>query len=283
MLGAIIGDICGSVYEWNNFKTTNPQTVSLLESGCRFTDDSVLTFATADALLRKRHYAEAYKEWGRRYPRAGYGGNFVNWLQSPSLEPYNSWGNGSAMRVSPVGWVFETLEETLAEAKRSAEVTHNHPDGITGAQSVAAAIFLARTGNSKTKIRAHIDAIAGYHLSRTTDQIRPDYTFDVSCTGSVPEAIICFLESTDYVHALQLAISIGGDTDTIACITGGIAEAFYRDIPDVLVQFANARLSAAMKQVLAEFREKFYTVPAAIDGDSMDRSTEGRTDTLSRK
>ncbi|MCL2711334.1 MAG: ADP-ribosylglycohydrolase family protein [Planctomycetaceae bacterium] len=152
MFGAIIGDICGSVYEWNNFKTTNPPSVSLLESGCSFTDDSVLTFATADALLQKRGYAEAYKDWGHRYPRAGYGGNFARWLQSHSFEAYNSWGNGSAMRVSPVGWAFETLEETLAEAKRSAEVTHNHPEGIKGAQSVAAAIPGSTTASLFTNV-----------------------------------------------------------------------------------------------------------------------------------
>ena len=264
MLGAIIGDICGSVYEWNNFKTTNPETVSLLESGCTFTDDSILTVATAEVLLHKRPYVEAYKEWAHRYPHAGYGGTFGFWIESNSLEPYNSWGNGSAMRVSPVGWAFETLEETIAEAKRSAEVTHNHPEGIKGAQSVAAAIFLARTGNSKPKIKAHISAMFGYDLNRTTDQIRPDYSFDVSCMGSVPEAIICFLESNDYVHALQLAISIGGDSDTIACIAGGIAEAFYREIPDVLVQFANVRLTDEMKQILAVFSDIFLPLPATV-------------------
>ena len=257
MLGAIIGDICGSVYEWNNFKTTNPQTVSLLESGCTFTDNSVLTVATAEVLLQKRSYVEAYKEWARRYISAGYGGTDMQWVQSESLEPYNSWGNGSAIRVSPVGWVFGTLEETLAEAQRSAEVTHNHPEGIKGAQAVAVAVFLARTGNSKSKIKAHIEAMFGYNLKRTTDEIRPDYAFDVSCTGSVPEAIICFLESEDYVHALQLAISIGGDSDAIACIAGSIAEAFYREIPDVLVKFAQVRLTDEMKLILDTFREIF--------------------------
>ena len=267
MLGAIIGDICGSVYEFNNRKEHDPTEIVLTESSNRdqsfqFTDDSVLTFATADAMLHKRPYAEAYKEWGRRYGHAGYGGTFVRWLQSDSLEPYNSWGNGSAMRVSPVGWVFDTLEETLAEAKCSAEVTHDHPEGIKGAQSVAAAIFLARTGKSKQEIKEYIettfgDDFGGYDLNRTTDQIRPDYTFDVSCMGSVPEAIICFLESNDYVHAIQVAISIGGDTDTIACITGGIAEAFYRHIPDELVQFATAKMTGEMATIVTDFRSKF--------------------------
>ena len=259
MLGAIIGDTCGSVYEFsNNNKATDVSTVSLTESKCSFTDDSVLTIATADALLHQRPYVEAYKGWARRYPDAGFGGHFWRWMQSDSLEPYNSWGNGSAMRVSPVGWFFETLKETLAEAKRSAEVTHNHPEGIKGAQSVAAAIFLARSGKSKQEIKDYIESAFGYDLSRTTDQIRPDYVFDVSCMGSVPEAIICFLESNNYAHAIQLAISIGGDSDTIACITGGIAEAFYRKMPEELVQFVTARLTDEMKQIVQLFREHIH-------------------------
>jgi len=262
MLGAIIGDICGSVYEWFNYKTIDPRTISLTEpesplpQGC-FTDDTVMTIATAEALLDKLNYVETYKDWGRRYPRAGYGDTFMQWLLSDSLESYNSYGNGSAMRISPVGWAFETLEETLDEAERSAEVTHNHPEGIKGAQSVAAAMFLARTGKSRQEIKEYIESTFSYDLSRTTDEIRPDYKFDVSCQGSVPESIICFLESDDYVHAIQLAISIGGDTDTIACITGGIAEAFYREIPRELVDYANARLFEPMKAVIAEFRNRY--------------------------
>jgi len=264
MLGAIIGDICGSIYEFNdhNRKTTEPQTILLVEPDCFFTDDSILTIATADALLQKRNYTEAYKDWARRYPDAGYGGTFGDWMESDSTEPYYSWGNGSAMRVSPVGWFFGTLEETLAEAKRSAEVTHDHPEGIKGAQSVAAAVFLARSGKTKQEIKKFIESTFGYDLNRTTDQIRPSYRFDVSCMGSVPEAIICFLESNDYVHALQLAISIGGDTDTIACITGGIAEAFYQEIPDELIQFANAKLTGEMKQVIVAFQEYIRHLPS---------------------
>ena len=261
MLGAIIGDICGSVYEPANFKTPKPRDIELTkEADCRFTDDTVLTIATAEVLLQKCNYAESYQEWGLCYSSyVGYGGHFRRWLQSNSLEPYNSYGNGSAMRVSPVGWAFETLEDTLAEAKRSAEVTHNHPEGIKGAQSVAAAMFLARTGKSKQEIKEYIESTFGYDLSRATDEIRPDYKFDVSCQGSVPESIICFLESGDYVHALQLAISIGGDADTIACITGGIAEAFYREIPGELVDYANARLFEPMKAVITEFRNRYVT------------------------
>jgi ADP-ribosylglycohydrolase len=254
LLGAIIGDICGSIYEFKDRKFTNPTEIDLVNLRCHFTDDTVLTIATAEVLLQKRDYTEAYKDWGCRYLHAGFGGTYWKWMQSDDLEPYNSWGNGSAMRVSPVGWFFETLEETLAEAKRSAEVTHNHPEGIKGAESVAAAIFLARNGKTKQEIKEYVESTFGYDLNRTTDQIRPDYKFDVSCMGSVPEAIICFLESNDYAHALQLAISIGGDTDTIACITGGIAEAFYREIPDELVRLANVKLTGEMMQVVDAFQ-----------------------------
>jgi ADP-ribosylglycohydrolase len=277
LLGAIIGDICGSIYEFNNRKTTNPAKIDLInplvslsslvnvlmgrDFYYRFTDDSVLTIATAEVLLSKRDYAKTYKAWGNRYTRVSYGWKFRNWLHSNSLVPYNSWGNGSAMRVSPVGWAFATLEETLVEAKRSAEVTHNHPEGIKGAQSVAAAIFLARNGKTKQEIKKYVVSTFGYDLNRTTDQIRPDYKFDETCMGTVPEAIICFLESNDYVHAVQLAISIGGDTDTLACITGGIAEAFYQEIPDELIQFANAKLTNEMKQIIAAFHDHIRLLP----------------------
>jgi len=258
MLGAIIGDICGSIYEAHNRKTTQPAEIDLIHKWCRFTDDTVLTIATAEVLLQNRNYTEAYKDWAYRYPNALFGPTFLHWFQSDSREPYNSWGNGSAMRVSPVGWVFETLEETLAEAQRSAEVTHNHPEGIKGAQSTAAAIFLARTGKSKLEIKEYVESTFGYDLNRSTGQIRPDYEFDISCMGSVPESIICFLESNDYVHAIQLAISIGGDTDTIACITGGIAEAFYQTIPEELARFANSKLTGEMQQIVAAFRDRFH-------------------------
>jgi ADP-ribosylglycohydrolase len=275
LLGAIIGDICGSIYEWNNRKTTNPAEINLVNPLIsffslfnflngryyHFTDDSILTVATADALLQKQHYGKAYKDWARRFPNAGYGGRFSHWLQTGSPEPYNSHGNGSAMRISPVGWVFATLDDTLAEAKRSAEVTHNHPEGIKGAQSVATAMFLARNGKPKQEIKEYIEMTFGYDLNRTTDQIRPDYTFHGDCMTSVPEAIICFLESENYVHAIQLAISIGGDTDTIACITGGIAEAFYREIPDELIRFAEAKLTNEMNQVIVAFREYLHSLP----------------------
>ncbi|MFO8054814.1 MAG: ADP-ribosylglycohydrolase family protein, partial [Bacteroidales bacterium] len=217
MLGAITGDVIGSVYEWNNIKTT---AFPLYNEDSFFTDDTVLTIAIADAILRGTDFASSLKKWGRAYPDSGYGGNFMLWLQSGSMAPYNSWGNGSAMRVSPVGFAFNRLQEVLEKAKATAEVTHDHPEGIKGAQATAAAIFLARNGSSKKQIKQYVEKTFGYDLSKTPEQIRPGYTFDVSCQGSVPEAIIAFLESTDYEHAIRLAISLGGDSDTIACITG---------------------------------------------------------------
>jgi len=193
-----------------------------------------MTFATMNVLLNKGDYTETYQRYGRKYPYpyGGYGGNFDKWIHTTQPRPYNSWGNGSAMRVSPVGWAFDTLEQTLEEAKNSAKVTHNHPEGIKGAQATASAIYLARHGKTKDEIEKYISVTFGYDLDRTIDVIRPTYDFDVSCQGSVPEAIIAFLESSDYESAIRLAVSIGGDSDTIACITGGIAEAFYGQVPD---------------------------------------------------
>jgi len=253
MLGAIIGDICGSVYEWKPFKTGFPDEVPLVNADACFTDDSVLSIATAEAILLRKDYATAYKTWGRRYPNAGYGGSFYHWMMMDTTEPYNSWGNGSAMRVSPVGWAFGTLDETLAEAKRSAEVTHNHPEGIKGAQSVAAAIFLARNGASKQEIKQYIETTFGYNLNIATQDIWPVYYFEVSCQGSVPESIVSFLESRDYEHALKIAISLGGDSDTMACIAGGIAEAFYRTIPQHLIDFTRQKLKKEMLDVIDGF------------------------------
>jgi ADP-ribosylglycohydrolase len=232
ILGAIAGDVIGSVYEGHNVKTTN------FDLFCRrsmFTDDSVLTMATMDALLNRGDYTQVYQQYGKKYPHRGYGGKFHEWIYSNNPQPYNSWGNGSAMRASPVGWYYGSVEEVLAEAKKSAEVTHNHPEGIKGAQTAAAAVFLARTGKNKIEIKEYVSQTFGYNLERTIENIRPGYYFDVSCQGSVPEAIIAFLESTDYENAVRLAVSLGGDSDTIACITGGIAEAFYKEIPDTII------------------------------------------------
>ncbi|MBG0784486.1 MAG: ADP-ribosylglycohydrolase family protein [Anaerolineaceae bacterium] len=233
MLGAMIGDIVGSVYEWQNIKTTD---FRLFKPNCTFTDDTVLTAATAQALMTDGDYVKAYQDFTHRYSDRGYGGNFSRWVYSEDPQPYNSWGNGSAMRVSPVGFAFETVDEVLAEAKRSAEVTHNHPEGIKGAQATALAIFLARQGLDKPGIRQEVAGRFGYELSRTLEDIRPGYRFDVSCQGSVPEAIIAFLESENYEDAIRKAVSLGGDSDTIACITGGIAEAFYGGVPEDIAE-----------------------------------------------
>ena len=233
MLGAIFGDIIGSVYEWHNIKTKD---FELFSPHCFFTDDTVMTLAVAEACLvwRKTKDIENFKttlvkemqSLGRKYPNAGYGGMFSGWLHSNDPKQYNSFGNGSAMRVSPVAYAADTLEETELLAKATAEVTHNHPEGIKGAQSVAAAIFLARDGKSMDEIKSYIKENY-YKLDFTLDEIRDDYTFDATAQGSVPQAFAAFFESEGYEDAIRNAISIGGDSDTIACITGGVAEAFY--------------------------------------------------------
>ena len=228
MVGAIAGDIIGSVFEGNPIKTTS---FPLFSRWSRFTDDTVLTIAIADAILNKKKYVSTLKRYGLKYPNAGYGMSFYSWVQSTEIKPYNSWGNGSAMRVSPVGFAFDCLEDVLREAKKTAQVTHNHPEGIKGAEATALAIFLARQGADKEEIRKQIMHSFNYNLDRSLDEIRPHYFFDVSCQGSVPESIIAFLESTDFEDAIRLAISLGGDSDTMGCIAGGIAQAYYRKIP----------------------------------------------------
>ncbi|MDR0924395.1 MAG: ADP-ribosylglycohydrolase family protein [Hungatella sp.] len=257
MYGAILGDILGSIYEFNNLKTEEPEKIKLLNRDCYYTDDTVLTVAVAEAILGDRDYQKAIHTWANKFPHAGYGGGFVRWIRSDNPKPYNSWGNGSAMRVSPVGWAFKTMDETLAEAKCSAEVTHNHPEGIKGAQAAAAAIFMARNSATKDDIKAYTTRQFGYNLDRRVKEIRPVYKFNESCQGTVPEAITVFLESKDFAHCMQLAISIGGDTDTLACIAGGIAEAFYKEIPKELMDLADNRIPFSMKQVVGEFRGKY--------------------------
>lgn len=254
MIGAIAGDIIGSAFEWRNVKTTD---FKLFGPASRFTDDTVLTVAVADCILTGKDYASAFKEYGRRFPNAGYGGFFWGWLCSGSMEPYNSFGNGSAMRVSPVGFAFETLPEVLAEAKRSADATHNHPEGVKGAQAVASAIFLARKGSGKSEIRRYIQETFGYNLDRTLDEVRPGYTFDVTCQGSVPEAIIAFLESEDFEDAVRKAVSLGGDSDTIACMTGGIAQAFYGEVPGPILRKVREILDPGLLRVVDRFTGRF--------------------------
>jgi len=250
IIGAIAGDIIGSVYEWNNIKTID---FDLFGPKSRCTDDSVLTIATMDKLVNQIDYVQSYQNFARQYPDAGYGSKFRAWMNTNNPTPYNSWGNGSAMRVSPIGWFFETLEQTLEEAKKSAECTHNHPEGIKGAQAVAACIWLARNGKSKPEIKNYVTDTFHYDLERKVDEIRPDYVFDVSCQGSVPEAIIAFLESKDFENAIRLAISLGGDSDTIACIAGGIAEAFYENIPDNIVENVLRILPQKLTEVVDRF------------------------------
>ena len=252
MLGAIVGDIVGSIYEFNNHRSKD---FPLFGEGCDFTDDTVLTVAVADCLMSEGNYAEYIKSYARKYTGRGYGGRFAQWIESDSMEPYNSWGNGSAMRVSPVGFYFDNLQRVSFEAKRSAEVTHNHPEGIKGAQATAAAIILARKGQDKELIKTHISKLFNYDLNRTLDQIRPVYQFNESCQETVPEAIIAFLESTDFEDAIRNAISLGGDSDTLACITGGIAEAFYGGVPKDIAEKALSYLDPDMREVVEEFRE----------------------------
>ncbi len=213
MLGAIVGDIVGSIYEFNNHRSKD---FPLFGGACDFTDDTVLTVAIADCLLNQGDYAKYIKNYARKYPNRGYGGKFAQWIHSESFEPYNSWGNGSAMRVSAVGFAYNDLQSVMNEAKRSAEVTHNHPEGIKGAQATAVAIYMARTGQSKEQIKQAIANTFNYDLNRTVDEIRPVYKFNESCQETVPEAIIAFLESTDFEDAIRNAISLGGDSDTLA-------------------------------------------------------------------
>ena len=270
MLGAIIGDIVGSVYEFNNTKKTD---FPFFSGRSTYTDDSIMTVAVAQWLLSdKCHSCERleslFVEYANEYPHpmGGYGGGFATWLFHPEnlidyrtgkcaerRVPYNSWGNGSAMRVAAVGWMFDTLEETEKVAKISAQITHDHPEGIKGAQATVAAIFLARTGSSKQFIREYIEHHYGYDLSIHTDEIRKTYGWESSCQGTVPPAIRAFLDSRDFEDAVRIAVSLGGDSDTLACITGGIAEAYYGLIPDYIAQDARRRLPPRFLSVLEVF------------------------------
>jgi ADP-ribosylglycohydrolase len=254
MLGAVAGDIIGSVREFLQEKTMD---FPLFVEASRFTDDSVLTIALAECLLTGSSYVDTFHEYTRAYPGRCYGAGFWHWVESGSRQPYNSWGNGAAMRVSPVGFAMTTLEGVLDEARRSAEVTHNHPEGVRGAQSTAVAIFLARQGESKATIRRSITERFGYDLNRTVNSIRPNYSFNESCQETVPEAIIAFLDSSDYEDAIRLAISLGGDADTLACIAGGIAEAFYGGVPQHIADVAMTRLDDNLRSTVVRFRETY--------------------------
>ncbi len=250
MIGAIAGDIIGSVYEHFSIKTTD---FELFHQASRFTDDTVLTVAVADCIMYGKDYTRTLKEYTRRYPDAGYGGNFFQWAFSENEEPYYSFGNGSAMRVSPVGFAFNDLQSVLEEAKRSAAVTHNHPEGIKGAQAVAAVVHLARHDHSKRKIKNYITEQFGYNLDRTLEQIRPNYQFDVTCQGSVPEAIIAFLEAENFEDAVRKAVSLGGDSDTIACMSGGMAQAYFSEVPYKIEEKTRGMLPPDLLEVVDEF------------------------------
>lgn len=254
MIGAIAGDIIGSVYEYAPIKTKD---FPLFHPRGSFTDDSVLTVAIAQAILTGCPYRDAIRDFGRRYPRAGYGGLFVQWLHSEDPRPYQSWGNGAAMRVSPVGFAFEPEAEVLDQARRTAEITHDHPEGIKGAQATALAIYLARTGTDKATLRARIQNQFGYDLKPTVDAIRPGYVFDVSCQGTVPAALVAFLDAESYEDAVRNAVSLGGDSDTLACITGGIAEAFYGGVPAAIRTEVQERLPAELWRVVEAFERRY--------------------------
>ena len=265
MIGAIIGDICGSVYEWHPVKTTQCQ---LFASDAFFTDDSVHTIAVAtafmdtwgreddDADLKYEAIGKMLRYYTLLYPGRGYGGSFLEWAMSANPKPYNSFGNGSAMRVSSVGWMFDSLEETLLMAQFSAAPTHNHEEGVAGAQATAGAIYLARTGHSKDVIRDFVQNQMDYNMNRTIAGIRPHYTYDVTCQGSVPESILAFLESESFEDCIRIAISLGGDADTQAAIAGSIAEAYY-GVPDWMREKAVAMLDEPLRMQLDRFEKKY--------------------------
>jgi ADP-ribosylglycohydrolase len=254
MLGALVGDIVGSVYEWENHRSKD---FPLFIDRSFFTDDSVLTVALADVVLNGGDFAAAMRRYGRLYPNAGYGGMFRRWLSKPGMGAYNSFGNGAAMRISPAGWAYPTLEETLKRAREFTAVTHDHPEGIKGAEATAGAIWMGRHGASKPDIKAWVLRHTGYDLGRTCDEIRPTYQFNETCQRTVPEALTAFFESTDFEDAIRLAISLGGDSDTLACITGGVAEAFYKGVPPAIEREAMARLDDPLRDVVTRFRARF--------------------------
>ena len=282
MLGAIIGDTVGSVYEFNNIKSTD---FPLFSPHCNYTDDSIMTMAVADWLLTDPQHGmdtleASFLGFAKKYPcpMGGYGGGHPEDLgdygsrdfKPGTRHPYNSFGNGAAMRCSANGWMFDSLEETERVAGLSAAITHSHPEGIKGAQSTAAAIFMARNGKSKEEIRDYIATKYGYNLNRTCDEIRPVYDWDSSCQGTVPEAMVAFFDSTDFESAIRLAVSLGGDSDTLACITGGIAEAFYKEIPDDIALKIWGLISNDFKDIFGKMEARTsYRLPEILKGKSI--------------
>ena len=271
MYGAILGDIIGSPYEFDRGGKTKE--FPLFSENSEFTDDTVMTIAVAEAFLDMRMGEDDevtfdslvyyLREWGRKYPNAGYGVRFSHWLAARWPKPYGSFGNGSAMRVSPVAWLFDDLDMVRRMARLSASVTHDHPEGLKGAEATASAIFLARTGSSKGEIKAFIEENFHYDLSRTCDEIRPGYSHVESCQETVPEAITAFLEGEDFVDVIRTAVSLGGDCDTLTAIAGSIAEAFY-GVPEVLKSACRKRLPGEMLAVLERFAEKSGQISADV-------------------
>lgn len=253
MIGAIAGDIIGSVHEGLGTKTKR---FPLFDRYCRFTDDTVLTVAVAESILLGSDLVDTLHDYFHRYSQAGFGGYFIEWALLRRREPYNSWGNGSAMRVSPVGFAYDTLDDVMQHAERTAAVTHNHPEGIRGAQATAVAIFLARTGSDKQTIRQQLEELFGYDLAIPLSEIRETYEFDVSCQGSVPQSIVAFLEANDFEDAIRNAISLGGDADTMACIAGSIAEAYW-GVPGKIERRTLAYLDDQLRRVVDEFIGRF--------------------------
>ena len=253
MLGAITGDIIGSYYEFHKIKTKE---FELFHPKSKFTDDTVLSMAIAKSIMDKEPYLDNIVDFGLRYFEVGYGGSFKAWLKSDEHLPYNSWGNGSAMRVSPIAWAFDAKVKVLQEARKSAEITHNHPEGIKGAEATALAIFMARKGASKEEIQKRISKDFEYDLSRTVDEIRSTYKFEVSCQKSVPESIICFLDSTSFEDCIRNCVSLGGDADTMGAIAGAIAEAYY-GVPKEIEEKVYGYLSGEFLEILKRFKREF--------------------------
>ena len=260
MFGAILGDMIGAPYEFD--KGSKTKDFAMWNPRVRFTDDTVMTVAVASALMSvgadadedhvKAAVIESMRRWGREFPDAGYGGSFIKWLADPDPKPYGSWGNGAAMRVSSVGWLYDTIERTREVARWTAEVSHNHPEGIKGAEATASAIYMARKGETKEDIRAYIVNEFGYDLSRTCDEIRPYYHHVESCQETVPEAITAFMDGEDFEDVIRTAVSLGGDCDTLTCIAGGIAEAMYYVPDEMEIELFN-RVTPEMQQVLYQF------------------------------
>jgi ADP-ribosylglycohydrolase len=253
MKGAIAGDIIGSSFEQNPVKEKH---FNFFYRPHKFTDDTVLTLAIADSLLNNKNYADSISDYALKYPNRNYGKTFKIWIERGDKKPYESFGNGSAMRVSPIGWSFNNLDDVLLEAKKSSEITHNHPEGIKGAQAVASAIFLARNNASKNEIKEYLENNFSYNLSKKYEDFQPEYKHDFSAQGSVPEAIICFLESNDFEDAIRNAVALGGDSDTQACIAGSISEAFYKGVPDNIWEQCQKKLNSEIIELIDSFYDR---------------------------